>query len=81
MAALVPITSAKARLGELINTSDSEDVLLMRHGHPAAVLMSVRRHEELLEELEDFRDRLSIHEREGLTTSLDKVVAELGLNH
>jgi antitoxin StbD len=37
-------------------------------------------HAALLEEIEDLRDRLSIHEREGLTTSWDKVKAELGLN-
>lgn len=80
MATLVPITAAKARLSELINDSDTEDVLLMRHGHPAAVMMSVRRHEELLELIEDLQDRLSIHEREGLTMPLEKVLVELGLN-
>ena len=76
----VPISQAKGRLTVLVRDSDENDVLLMRHGRPAAVLLSVRRHEALLEEIEDLRDRLSIHEREGLTSDLDKVVAELGLS-
>lgn len=76
---LMPISEAKGRLAELVRDADDDDVLLLRHGRPAAVLMSARRHEALLEEIEDLRDRLSIHEREGLTMGLDKVAAELGL--
>ena len=51
----------------------------MRHGRPAAVLMSVRRHAALLEQLDELEDRLSVHEREGLTLDLDKAKVELGL--
>lgn len=80
MAALVPISEAKGRLAALVRDSESEDVILVRHSRPAAVLMSMRRHEALLEEIEDLRDRLSIHEREGLTDDWDKVKAELGLS-
>lgn len=80
MAVLVPISEAKGKLAELVRNADETDVLLLRHGRPAAVVMSTRRHEALLEEIEDLRDRLSIHEREGLTTELDKIEAELGLN-
>jgi len=78
MAKLVPISEAKGRLSELVRDSDAADVLLLRHGRPAAVIVSMRRYEALLEEIEDLRDRLSIHEREGLTVELDKVLAELG---
>lgn len=80
MAALVPISEAKGRLAALVRDSDDDNVLLLRHGRPAAVLMSARRHEALMEEIEDLRDRLSIHEREGLTMDLDEVAAELGLS-
>lgn len=80
MAVLIPISEAKGKLAELVRDSDESDVVLMKHGRPAAVVLSVRRHEALLEEIEDLKDRLSIHEREGLTMSLDKVLAELGLS-
>lgn len=80
MAHLVPISEAKPKLAELAKMADEDDVVLLKHGRPHAILMSTRRHEALLEEIEDLKDRLSIHEREGLTMSLDKVLAELGLD-
>lgn len=76
----IPISEAKGRLSELVRESDDHDVLLMRHARPAAVLMSYERHEALLERLEDALDRLSVHERDGVTISLDKLAAELGLD-
>ncbi len=79
MAQFIPITDAKAKLAELAKHSDEDDVVLMKHGRPHAVLISVRRHAALMEEIEDLEDRLSIHEREGLTMELSKVRAELGL--
>ena len=80
MTSLIPISEAKARLAEIVRDSDFEDVLLMRHGRPVAAVMSMARHEALLEEIEDLRDRLSVHEREGVTMDFDKLTAELGLN-
>lgn len=79
MAEFVSISEARAKLGELVKISEDGDVVLLKHGKPEAVLMSVRRHTAFMEEIEDLEDRLSVHEREGLTTSLDKVLAELGL--
>jgi prevent-host-death family protein len=79
MAEFVPISEAKARLSAIVRESDSEDVLLLRHGRPAAVVVSTRRYNALLEEIEDLKDRLSVHERDGVTVGLDKVIAELGL--
>ncbi|MPZ94544.1 MAG: type II toxin-antitoxin system prevent-host-death family antitoxin [Propionibacteriales bacterium] len=77
MAQMIPISEANGRLSELVREADSQDVLLMRHGRAAAVMMSPRRHDALVEELEDALDRLSVYEREGLTMSIDKVKAEL----
>ena len=74
----VPISEAKSRLSELVRDAEDEDVLLMRHGRVAAVIMSGARHEALLEELEDLRDRLSVHEAEGMTAPWEEVKAELG---
>lgn len=77
VAQMIPISEANGRLSELVREADSQDVLLMRHGRAAAVMMSPRRHDALVEELEDALDRLSVYEREGLTMSIDKVKAEL----
>jgi prevent-host-death family protein len=79
MNTMVPISKAKAILSELIRQAADEDVILMNHSTPAAVLVSAERYDDLLEELEDLRDRLSVHERTGVTVSADKLMAELGL--
>lgn len=76
---MIPISKAKARLSELVRRASDEDVWLMNHSTPAAVLISVERYDDLLEELEDLRDRISVHERSGVTISADKLMAELGL--
>lgn len=79
-ATLVPISEAKGRLSELVRESDDHDVLLMRHGRPAAVLVSHARHEALIERIQDLMDRLSVHEREGLTMDFDKLTTQLDLD-
>jgi antitoxin StbD len=81
MAHMVPITEAKTRLSELVRDASDEDVLLLRHGRPAAVLVSAERHEALLDEIEDLRDRLSIYERERLTVDWEQAKAELAAGH
>jgi antitoxin StbD len=80
MAKLVPLSEAKGHLSELVRDSDSDEVLLMRHGRPAAVMLSARRWDAVQEELEDLRDRLSVTERDGVVVDFEKVMAELGLN-
>jgi antitoxin StbD len=79
MSSLVPISEARAHLSQLVREATEADVVLMNHGRPAAVLVSAGRYESLLEELEDLRDRLSVHEREHVTMPFDKFVAELGI--
>lgn len=80
MTELVPISEAKGRLSELVRDADTDDVLLMKHGRKAAVLMSTRRHEALLEELEDLRDRQAIDEsRDDVTVSWNRLKSEIGL--
>lgn len=76
---LVPISEARAHLSRLVRES-ADDVVLMNHGRPAAILISAERYESLMEELEDLRDRLSVHEREHVTMPLDKLGAELGVD-
>jgi antitoxin StbD len=79
MSQLVPISEARARLSQLVRQASDGEVVLMNHGRPAAVMISAERYDSLLEELEDLRDRLSVHEREHVTMPFDKFVAELGI--
>ncbi|MBY0440703.1 MAG: type II toxin-antitoxin system prevent-host-death family antitoxin [Mycobacteriaceae bacterium] len=76
---LVPISQARAQLSKLVRQTADQDVILMNHGRPAAILMSAARHEALLEEIEDLRDRLSVHERDHVTMPFSKLIAELGI--
>jgi antitoxin StbD len=80
---LVTVTEAKARLGELLREAAEEDVVVVRHGHAAGVLVGAERYDALLEELEDLKDRVSVYESAGTEPSLrvgfDKMAAELGL--
>ncbi len=80
MSELVSISKARARLSELVRQSRDDDVALMNHSTPVAVIVSADRYEAMLEEIEDLKDRLSVHEREGVAISADKLAAELGLN-
>lgn len=77
MSVIIPISEAKGRLAELVREADAEPVTLMRHGHPAAVILSARRYEAMLEEMDELEDRLSVHEREHVTVDFDKLRAEL----
>lgn len=77
MPTLIPISEAKGRLAEIVRDSENRDVILMRHGRPAAVVISTDRHEALLDEMEDLKDRLAVYERDHVTISLDKLIAEL----
>jgi len=79
MTSYVPLSEAKAKLSSIVREADSEDVLLMRHGRPAAVVVGVARYDALLEELEDLKDRLSVYERENVTIEFDKLMADLGM--
>ena len=76
---LIPISEAKGKLSEVVRDSDDADVLLMRHGRPAAIVRSYRRENDILAHLEDLEDRLSVYEREGVTVDLEKLGVELGL--
>ncbi|QHB37880.1 RelB-like antitoxin [Gordonia phage Opie] len=75
------IREAKAKLSEVIRDAADEPTVISNHGKPAAFVLSPERYEGLLEEIEDLRDRLAVHESRGEPTmSFDKLVAELGLN-
>ena len=75
------IREAKAKLSEVIRDAEDEPTVISNHGKPAAIVLSPERYDGLLEEIEDLRDRLSVHESKGEPTMpFDKLLAELGLN-
>jgi len=80
MIKMVPISEAKGRLSEIVRDSESDDVLLLRHGRPTAVVMSTARFEALMERMEDMDDRLAVYEAEGLTMDYDMLRRELSLD-
>jgi prevent-host-death family protein len=65
---LIPVSDAKAKLTELVRDSGSEDVILLRYGRPAAVLMSTDRFDALMERIEDLEDSLAVAESKGEPT-------------
>jgi prevent-host-death family protein len=79
---LISLTEAKGRLAALVRECEEGDVVILRHGRPAAILVAPAQYEALLEEIEDLRDRLSVYESEAsspdLRVPLDKILAELG---
>ena len=65
IATMVPLSEAKARLFELVREAETDGhVLLVRHGRPAAVLVSAGRFQELLDELDDLEDKVYLYERD-----------------
>jgi PHD/YefM family antitoxin component YafN of YafNO toxin-antitoxin module len=53
---VIAMSEAKARLSALVADPRFEDVVLLRHGKAAAVLINPERYEELLEALNDLND-------------------------
>ena len=80
---IVPVSEAKARLAELVRAAQDEDVVILRHGRPAAVIVGVDRLDALVKELEEARDRVALDEArntpDDMFVPLDKVKAEFGL--
>lgn len=80
MPTIIPISEAKPRLAALIDKADTEDVVLTRRGHAAAVLVSAQRYRDLLDRLEDLEDSLAVREASDEPSSpASEVLARLGL--
>ncbi|HEY5181311.1 MAG TPA: type II toxin-antitoxin system Phd/YefM family antitoxin [Dermatophilaceae bacterium] len=54
--ATLNITKFRANLPDAIETAQTEAVILERNGHPAAVMVSPARYDELMEALEELED-------------------------
>jgi antitoxin StbD len=80
---LVPLTEAKNRLHEIVRQAEDDNIVILRHGRPVAVVVSPAALEALLEELEDLKDRCSVLESRLESSDMrvpwEKVEVELGL--
>lgn len=80
---LVPLTEAKNHLHEIVRQAQDDNVVILRHGRPVAVVISPSTLDGLLEEIEDLKDRLSVMESrldaDDMRVPWEKVKVELGL--
>lgn len=66
----ISVSEARERLAEVIEAARTEAVVLERYGQPAAVLVSPKRYEQLLDALEETED----------VAAFDAAMAEQGDN-
>ena len=77
----VNVSDAREKLAEVIDTAQSEAVVLARYGRPAAVLVSVQRYEDLLDAFEEAADVAAFDAamaEEGDNIPWEQVKADLG---
>ena len=80
---IVPITTARAELPELVDRARHEAVTLSRRGRPVAVLVSPEAYERMIEALEDAEDAMAYDEAmadEGPNIPWEQAKADLGLS-
>ena len=84
MEVFVQLTEARNRFSEIVRQAQERAVWILRHGHAAAVIVSPKHYEALLDEIEDLRDKLSVYESEVADEDLripwEKAKIELGLD-
>lgn len=79
--ATIPVSEAREKLSEAVETARGEPVFLERYGRLAAVLVSPERYEELVEAFEDAEDVAAFDAamaEEGPNIPWDQVKADLG---
>jgi len=79
--ATMNISAARERLPEAVELAHTEAVFLERYGHRAAVLLSPKRYEELMEALEEAQDVAAFDvamAEEGPNIPWDQAKADLG---
>lgn len=81
MGRTVSLTEAKAKLNELVRDAQEDNIVLVRHGQAAAVIVSPEHYEGLREEIEDLKDRLALLDSEpsDLNIPLKALRSELAM--
>jgi len=77
----INVSEARARLPEVIDTAQTEAVIVQRHGKPVAVVISYERYDELMNALEDIEDIAAFDAaiaEEGPNIPWEQVKADLG---
>lgn len=77
----MPMSEARERLSEAVETARSEAVFLERYGRPAAVLVSAERYDELMDASEELADIAAFDvamAEEGENIPWEQVKADLG---
>jgi prevent-host-death family protein len=75
------VSEAREKLSEVIDTAQSEAVVLERYGRPAAVLVSLERYQQLVDALEEAEDVAAFDAamaEEGDNIPWEQVRADLG---
>lgn len=62
---LIPISEARANLGELVEAAREEEIFIVKHSRPVGVLLSVEKYKALLDRLEDLEDALAVATDDG----------------
>jgi prevent-host-death family protein len=62
MTHVVPVSEARDKLTELLDDAKDHDVVLLKHGRPVGVLLSVPRYEAIVEKAEELEDILTMQE-------------------
>ena len=81
--AKMTVSEARERLAEVVETSQTEAVILERYGRPAAILVSPDRYELMMEALEEIQDIAAFDEsmsEEGTNIPWTLVKSDLGWN-
>ncbi len=80
---IVPISDLRRQANEIINTvrETRDAVYITQHGRPAIVLVDYEYYEQLLQDLEDLTDQLSVESADDEPTrSYDDFMAEMDLS-
>ncbi|UIK90618.2 type II toxin-antitoxin system Phd/YefM family antitoxin [Arthrobacter polaris] len=78
---IVSVVDARNHFADVIDRSKTEAVFIERRGHPAAVVVSPERYEQMLEALEEAEDVAAFDEamaEEGPNIPWAQVKADLG---
>lgn len=75
----INVNEAKDHFAEVIRATVDDDVILLDEDRPIAVVMSVERHEALLDELDDLRDTVDImrSDPDEEAIPLEQVISDL----